>query len=117
MKARWQLKVNTWYVLCVLMMLSTCFVCRLAAAQDNAIKTKIFLGSEMTQSLLQPSQAPETAQPLRPTLILLAPLPFHINVLQYISEKQGRIPVISGMNGKLQLEFGLFGYLGLKYRF
>ena len=39
------------------------------------------------------------------------------DVLQSLLENRGRIPLFSGMNGKVQLELGLFGYLGLKYQF
>ena len=39
------------------------------------------------------------------------------DVMQYLLENRGKISLFSGMNGKVQLELGLFGYLGLKYQF
>jgi hypothetical protein len=111
--------MDKWHLLFVLMVLSTCLVCQHASAQDNAARTKIFLDVDMKQSpVRQPHHGPEATQHMRSTTV--SPpvlLPFHINALQYISEKQGKIPVISGMDGKLQLEFGLFGYLGVKFNF
>lgn len=118
MNALWRLKIDQWHMICVLIVLSTCFVCRDAPAQDNVTRAKIFLDGEMKHAPAQQTYAPEVAQP--PHLITssrLAPLPFYVNAFQYLIEKRGKIPVISGMDGKLQLEFGLFGYLGVKYSF
>jgi hypothetical protein len=39
------------------------------------------------------------------------------DIMTYLLENKGKIPLLSGMNGKLQLELGLFGYIGLKYQF
>lgn len=117
MKALRRLKITKWHVLCVFMILATCLVCRSVSAQESAAKTKIFLVGEMKRPAPQQSPVLETAQRMRPTVRASASLPFYINALQYISEKQGKIPVVSGMDGKFQLEFGLFGYLGLKYSF
>ena len=39
------------------------------------------------------------------------------DIMTYLLENKGKIPLFSGMNGKVQVELGLFGYLGLKYQF
>ena len=42
---------------------------------------------------------------------------YRSSIYQYLMERRGRIPVFSGMSGKIQLELGLSGYLGIKCRF
>ena len=39
------------------------------------------------------------------------------DIMTYLLENQGKISLFSGMNGKVQVELGLFGYLGFKYQF
>ena len=37
--------------------------------------------------------------------------------MTYLLENRGKISLFSGMNGKVHVALGLFGYLGLKYQF
>jgi len=39
------------------------------------------------------------------------------DIMTYLLENKGKISLFSGMNGKMRVELGLFGYLGVKYRF
>jgi hypothetical protein len=39
------------------------------------------------------------------------------DLMTYLLENRGKIPLLSGMDGKVQLELGLFGYIGLRYKF
>jgi hypothetical protein len=39
------------------------------------------------------------------------------DIMTYLLENKGKISLLSGMNGKVHVELGLFGYLGLKYQF
>jgi hypothetical protein len=39
------------------------------------------------------------------------------DIMTYLLENKGKISLFSGMNGKVHVELGLFGYLGLKYQF
>ena len=39
------------------------------------------------------------------------------DIMTYLLENQGKISLFSGMHGKVHVELGLFGYLGLKYQF
>jgi hypothetical protein len=39
------------------------------------------------------------------------------DIMTYLLENKGKIPLFSGMNGRVQVELGLFGYLGFKYQF
>lgn len=117
MNALWRLKLDKWHVLVGLIIWSTCLVCHHASAQDPTAKAQIFLDIKRRPSLARQPQVHRLEQSLRPAVSPPIPLPFHLNVLQYIGDRQGKVPVCSGMDGKLQLEFGLFGYLGVKYLF
>ena len=39
------------------------------------------------------------------------------DIMTYLLENKGKVPVFSGMHGKMHVELGLFGYLGVKYQF
>jgi hypothetical protein len=39
------------------------------------------------------------------------------DITTYLLENRGKISLFSGMNGKVQVELGLFGYIGFKYQF
>lgn len=117
MNALWRLNLDRWRVWFGLIIGLTCLACQHAAAQDPTVKAKIFLNVKGRPALAHQPQVPRLEPGLRPSVSPPAPLPLHLNVLQYLGEKQGRVPVYSGMDGKLQLEFGLFGYLGIKYLF
>jgi hypothetical protein len=39
------------------------------------------------------------------------------DVIKYLEEKRGKVPLLSTLENKLHLELGLFGYLGVKWRF
>ena len=39
------------------------------------------------------------------------------DIMTYLLENRGKITLFSGMNGKMHVELGLFGYLGVKYQF
>ena len=39
------------------------------------------------------------------------------DIMQPLVENRSKVTLFSGMNGKIQVELGLFGYLGLKYKF
>ena len=39
------------------------------------------------------------------------------DVLKYLEERRGKVPLMSALEDKLHLELGLFGYLGVKWRF
>ena len=39
------------------------------------------------------------------------------DLIKYLEERRGKVPLISALENKLHLELGLFGYLGVKWRF
>jgi hypothetical protein len=39
------------------------------------------------------------------------------DIMTSLRENRGKISLFSGMHGKVQVELGLFGYIGLKYQF
>jgi hypothetical protein len=39
------------------------------------------------------------------------------DVIKYLEERRGKVPLMSALENKLHLELGLFGYLGVKWRF
>ena len=117
MNALWRLQMGQRHASCVLIVLATCVVCRLAAAQDNTAKAGIFLAGEMQPAPAQQTDTSGAVQLTHPIPSRPPPLPFYVNALQYLTEKRGKVPVVSGLDGKLQLELGLFGYLGVKYSF
>jgi hypothetical protein len=39
------------------------------------------------------------------------------DVMKYLEERRGKVPLMSALENKLHLELGLFGYLGVKWRF
>src|SRR5262249_33955001 len=39
------------------------------------------------------------------------------DIMTYLLENKGKVPLFSGMHGKMHVELGLFGYLGVKYQF
>jgi len=39
------------------------------------------------------------------------------DIMTYLLENKGKISLFSGMNGKVHVALGLFGYLGLNYQF
>jgi len=39
------------------------------------------------------------------------------DIMTYLLENRGKISLFSGMNGKVHVALGLFGYLGLNYQF
>ncbi len=118
MKTVWRLNMHKCeHVLFVFIALSTCIVSRNAFAQDRPAKAKVFLVGEAKQPPVQQQQASKAEWSLDRTLKPYTSIPYTITILQYLAEKRGRIPVYSGLDGKVQLEFGLSGYLGIKCLF
>jgi len=39
------------------------------------------------------------------------------DVLKYLGEKRGKVPLYSILENRMQVELGLFGYLGVKWQF
>jgi hypothetical protein len=39
------------------------------------------------------------------------------DAIEYLQEKHGKVPLYSILENKISLELGLFGYLGIKWRF
>lgn len=117
MKTLWRSNMHKCeHVLFVFMALSTCIVCHNAMAQDRPEKAKVFLVGKAKQPPVQ-QHASKAERSLDRTLKPDTSIPYNITILQYLAEKRGRIPVYSGLNGKVQLEFGLSGYLGIKCLF
>jgi hypothetical protein len=40
-----------------------------------------------------------------------------VDAFTYLQERRGKVPVYSALDKKLSLELGVFGYLGVKWRF
>jgi hypothetical protein len=40
-----------------------------------------------------------------------------VDTFTYLQERRGKVPVYSVLDNKLSLELGVFGYLGIKWRF
>lgn len=87
-----------------------------AFAQDSPAKGKVSKerGAADVRSLEKPAKKESSAEsaPKSDGISLQTG-----NVWTYLLENQGKVPLLSGMNGKVQLELGLFGYLGLKCQF
>jgi hypothetical protein len=85
-------------------------------AQDSAAKSRAVKerGAANVRSLEKPTKKDSSTEsaPKSDGISLQTD-----NVWTYILENQGKVPLVSGMNGKVQLELGLYGYLGLKYQF
>jgi hypothetical protein len=39
------------------------------------------------------------------------------DLVKYLEERRGKVPLMSALENKVLLELGLFGYLGVKWRF
>jgi hypothetical protein len=39
------------------------------------------------------------------------------SLIKYLEERRGKVPLYSALENKLSLELGLFGYLGVRWRF
>jgi hypothetical protein len=39
------------------------------------------------------------------------------NLIKYLEERRGKVPLYSMLENQLSLELGLFGYLGVRWRF
>jgi hypothetical protein len=39
------------------------------------------------------------------------------DLIKYLEERRGKVPLMSALENKFLLELGLFGYLGVKWRF
>jgi hypothetical protein len=39
------------------------------------------------------------------------------SLMKYLEERRGKVPLYSTLENKLSLELGLFGYLGVRWRF
>jgi hypothetical protein len=39
------------------------------------------------------------------------------DLIKYLEERRGKVPLMSALENKVLLELGLFGYLGVKWRF
>jgi hypothetical protein len=85
-------------------------------AQDSAAKGKVAKepGSASTRALEKPTKKDSgtRSSPKHDGFSLQTE-----DVWTYLLENRGKVPLVSGMNGKVQVELGLFGYLGLKYQF
>ena len=105
------------HALFVCMALSTCIVCHHAFAQEQAANGHVFSVDKGKQSPVQPQHTSKAEMSLDWPLKPYISIPDNSTILQYLAEKRGRIPLYSGLDGKVQLEFGLSGYLGIKCQF
>ncbi len=118
MGALWRLNISKREsFLLVLTVLSTLFVCHNAFAQNHPSKIRIFLDDEKKQHQPLPYNIEKVARQIEFALKENVYISYRSTIYQYLIERQGRIPVYSGMSGKMQLEFGLSGYIGIKCRF
>jgi len=91
-------------------------LCQSVLAQDDIFK--ITLGLEQKASRDTSSHEPKAVDEAV-ELSLKADIPAvpKQHILWYLSQKQGRIPVYSSLRGKIQIEVGIAGYLGIKCLF
>ena len=105
------------HVLFVCIVLSTCIVCHDVFAQERPAKANVILIGEAKQLPAQQQHTSKAKQSLDWNLKPYTSIPGNITILQYLIEKRGRIPLYSGLRGKVKLELGLTGYLGIKCLF
>lgn len=99
-------------VCCLLGVVATLLLAQSSVAQDDLSKMKIFL-----DPIASPHGKKDVGKGVELFLKKEAASARQPDLLDYLSEKQGRIPVYSGMQGSVQLEVGIAGYFGIKYRF
>jgi len=87
-------------------------------AQDLAAKRK-FTAERDAVSVRAPEKPAPKDEGVRPALQNEA-IAIEIqtpDIMTYLLENKGKISLFSGMHGKIRVELGLFGYLGVKYQF
>ena len=102
----------------ILSMFAITSTCCHADAQDKLFALNLFFEVKDVERTSPPSQ--ETDKRNHDIALSLKATPHVLqqpDMMQYLTERQGKIPVYSGLDGKVQLEVGLAGYLGLKCRF
>lgn len=88
-----------------------------AWAQEAASKVRIPLGTKsVSERVLR--ESPEQVKKSPDAELKERELSIEIyNMFTYLGETRGKVPLYSTMDGKLQLEIGVFGYLGIKWQF
>jgi hypothetical protein len=92
-------------------------VCHDIFAQERLARANIFLVGKAEQPPAQQQHTSKAKPSLDWTLKPYTSIPNSITILQYLTEKRGRIPLYTGLDGKVKLELGLTGYLGIKCLF
>lgn len=95
----------------------TC-ICSQAAAQDPLFKLNLFFDTKHLGKASPPvEETDKTNHDIARSLKVTPRVPQQPDIMQYLIERRGKIPIYSGLDGKVQLEVGIAGYLGLKYQF
>jgi hypothetical protein len=107
-----------------ILLLTTAFIgvvfCSHAFGQDTTAKLRSLL--ETRNLAGKPAHEPPGKDKKSSDLALkeaeLSIQLFQFNdMFTYLQENKGKVPLYSTLQGKLQLELGVFGYVGVKWRF
>ena len=93
------------------------FLCGEAWAQEAASKMRIPLGTRSVSEKVLREQ-PDHGRKSPDANLKENEISIQIhNLFTYLGETRGKVPLYSAIDGKLQLEMGVFGYLGVKWQF
>jgi hypothetical protein len=93
------------------------FVYGEASAQEATAKERIPLGTKNVSEKALREQPDKGKKSLNETLKEHEISIQVYNFFTSLGETRGKVPVYSTMEGKLQVEIGVFGYLGIKWQF
>jgi hypothetical protein len=95
----------------------TVLCCSDVLAQERPLDARLLLQTRKLDERALPESARKDAGGIVSSL-----KEHHISVqifdiIKYLEEKRGKIPLYTALENKLSIELGLFGYLGVRWRF
>jgi hypothetical protein len=101
----------------VITVVLTMLCCRDVLAQEQPLDSPLLMESRtLRERLFYDSMRKDIGSIV--TTLKENPLSVQIfDLIKYLEERRGKVPLVSALENKLHLELGLFGYLGVKWRF